>query len=136
MLPNIQQALAVIATVLNVVSAVGGVAFPSVEPIIQKVQVVLTGLTALQPPTSLSNDIGDLGTALTALQATGVVSAGSPAAAALDEAVGVLGKFNATVADYKSGQAAILDDNFSFEGVDGVLIAVSKGGAAAQALGM
>lgn len=132
---QIQQALAVIATILNVVSAVGGTAFPSIQPIILKVQTVLTGLTALVPPTSLSNDIADLTTSLTTLQATGVVPAGA-GTDALNEAIAALGKFNATVADYTSGQAAVIDDNFSFNGVPGVLLAVSKGGPAAQALGM
>jgi hypothetical protein len=131
-----QQALAVISTILSVVGAIGGAAFPSVQPIIAKVQVVLTGLTALVPPTSLTNDIADLTTALTTLQSTGVVPAGTPAADALSTAIGALGKFSVTVSDFKSGQAAIIDDNFSFEGVEGVLIAVAKGGAAAQALGM
>lgn len=130
---QIQQALAAIAKVLGIVSAVGGIAFPSVEPIIQKVQTVLTGVTALVPPTSLSNDIQDLGAALSTLQNSGIVPPG-PAANALTEAISTLGKFNATVADYKSGQPAIIDDNFSFEGVDGVLLAVSKGGAAYQLL--
>lgn len=133
---QIQQALAIVATILNVVAAVGGTSFTAVEPIIGKVQIVLSGLTALTPPNSLNADIQDLSTSLNALQSSGIVPAGSPANAALTTALGILGKFNATVADYKSGQAAVIDDNFSFEGVPGVLIAVSKGGPAAQALGM
>lgn len=131
-----QQALAAISKVLGVVAALGGVAFPSVEPILKQIQTVITGVTALVPPTSLANDITDLGVALSTLQASGIVPAGSPGAVALAEAVDVLGKFNATVADYKRGDIAIIDDNFDFEGVPGILCAMAKGGNAAQLHGM
>lgn len=131
-----QQILATIATVLNVVSAVGAVAFPTVEPLIAKALAVLAGASALTPPTSLEADSNDILAILKTIEESGVVPAGTAAAAELAEAQAVMAKFAATLADLKRGDLAIVDDNVDIDGVPSILCLMAKGGQAAQQHGM
>jgi hypothetical protein len=133
MFASILQIVTTVATVLGLITtAIPSTQLGTVLPIIQKIQTLLSGLSSLTPPTTVDADIADLVTLLTELQTTGVFTNST----AVTQALGIIAKFQAVEADYKSGQAALIDSNFSFDGVAGDLIAVSKGGPAAEALGL
>jgi hypothetical protein len=127
-----QQIAALLSVVLTAISAVGGADISAFTPVLQKISAVVGGLGSLQSPTSLSADVADITALLSTLKSSGVIATSGP----LDEALAALGKFTATVADYKRGDLAIIDDNFSFDGVPGILCAMTKGGNAAQLHGM
>jgi hypothetical protein len=54
----------------------------------------------------------------------------------VEEALAVIAKFKVVESDYMAGQVAIISSTFSFNGVAGDLLAVSKNGAASKLLGL
>jgi len=127
----IDKILATVLAVLGVVTATAGVDTSKVVAIVQKVATALGVIQNLSDPNSVSAAMADLSAILAEVKA-----AFPNAGPQVDEAVAAAEKFQAVVNDYKSGQAALIDSNFSFFGIEGDLVAVSKGGPAAQALGL
>lgn len=132
MISEIQKVVSIVVAVLTSVLATTGADLSHVSPLISKVIALLTTLTGLRSPTSVDVALADLVTALGALKSSGLISN----TAAIDEALTIIGKFQAVEADYRSGQVALIDSNFSFAGIRGDLIAIAKGGAAAATLGL
>ena len=132
MLSLIQNAISIALSVLPALGGQAGVDVGKIAPIIDKVTATLAAVNGLSSPTTISEAIADLHDVLTAAQSSGLL----PNAALIDDAIAVIGKFQTVAADYSAGQVAIIDANFHFNGVAGDLIAISKGGAAAQSLGL
>jgi len=133
-MPGILSAISIISQILGVVGGLKGVDTTHIQPIITKVGAVADAIATLQPVHSIGAAVADAGVALTALQATGVVT-GTDAQLLADVTAGI-GKYAAQVKNYTSGQAAILSDKFSYEGNVGYLAAFTLDGPAAVALGL
>jgi hypothetical protein len=131
-LADIAKILSIVMSVLGAVGAQAGIDVSKVGPIIAKVTAVLGSLGGLTTPSTIDAAVADLEAVLAAAKAQGVL----PDIPALNEALSVISKFKVVEADYVSGQVAIISSNFSFDGIAGDLVALRKGGAAAQLLGM
>lgn len=127
----LSKIIAAVLGVLGVVSASTGADTSKIVEIVQKLAAALGVIQNLSNPTDVATAVADLTAIL------GEVKQLFPnAGAGVDAAIAAAEKFTATVHNYTSGQVALVDSNFSFMGVAGDLIAVSKGGPAAQTLGL
>jgi hypothetical protein len=81
-------------------------------------------------PASVQAAVADLQALITTLVNDGILPATNVVVAVAAD----IAKFEATVADYDSGQAAVLG-SITFDGKHGHILAVADGGAASQALG-
>jgi hypothetical protein len=132
MLATIQKVFSVIMAVLAALGASTTLNVSAIAPILAKIAALLASLSSLKSPTDVDSALADLVSALSALKTSGLIADTTP----LDEALAVIAKYEQVEADYKSGQVALLDSNFSFDGVEGDLIAIAKGGSAAATLGL
>jgi hypothetical protein len=132
MLADIARIISIVMAVLGAVGAQTGLDVGKIAPIIGKITEILGSLSGLTTPSTVDAAIADLAAILSALNSDGVLTD----VPIVEEALAVIAKFKVVEADYMAGQVAVISSNFSFNGVAGDLLAVSKGGAAAQLLGM
>lgn len=132
MLATIQKVISVVVLVLGAIGATTNVDVSHVAPIISKISTLLGSLSSLKTPTDVDSALLDLTSALSALKATGIITNTTPIDAALTE----IAKFTAVEHDYVSGQVALIDSNFSFDGIKGDLFAISKSSPVRADLGM
>jgi hypothetical protein len=90
----------------------------------------LQSLGTLQPFNSTQNDISNLGAILASIASNGSGFLPAEVLSVVTAAQGVLTKFSAVAKDYLTDQFALLDDNFSFDGKPGVVLALAKDGFA------
>jgi len=131
----ILPAIGAVKAILPSHSAPPAGASDPVQTIIQKIEALLAAITgtAWQDPNSIENDIADLEAALGLAVNSGLIS--GSALSLVQDAQAAIGKAAAALSNYKGGQMAVLDSNFSAEGIPGYIGAWSKGGAVAQLLG-
>lgn len=129
MFAQIQQVLSIVSAVLAALATVANINVSHITPILAKIGSLVSSLTTLTKPTDVASVVADLITTISALKSSGVLTDSSP----IDQALAALAQFQAVSADYLSGQVALLDANFSYEGVAGDLFAVSKTATAPRA---
>jgi hypothetical protein len=132
MLADIARIISIVMAVLGAVGAQTGLDIGKIAPIIAKITEILGSLSGLTTPSTVDAAIADLSEILSTLNSEGVLTE----VPIVEEALAVIAKFKVVESDYMDGQAAIISSNFSFNGVPGDLLAVSKNGAAAKLLGM
>lgn len=127
---NIQSILSIISVIVAAIGGLTNLNTSAITPILTKISGIIASITTLKTPDSIEADIADLQTLLTSLQASGAIT--GEGATAITNALSVLNEAVASIANYKSGQFALIDDNFSAFGVPGVLVAFTKTGPAYQ----
>jgi len=135
-MPAILTAISLISTVLSAIGGLKGasVTVAHIQPIVTAVGNVATAIATSAPITNVSSGVAAVGSALTALQSSGVVEGQD--ATILASVTADIAKYHTQVSNYLAGEAVVIDSAFSFEGDAGYLVAVSKTGSAATALGL
>lgn len=122
-LANIAKIQAIIDTLLGLLQ-VSGVSSTTVTEIQKYLNIAVELISVeagLLPATSLANDVTDVDTLLTALQATGLLPAAESAAVSK-----YVGEFDNLLTEYKNGQP-ILAGKVTLDGIGGTIFLLPDG---------